>query len=131
MGGSNTGVVGMLEVIQSDFARLESETTSSEAEAASAYKKFMTESSSSKAVKDTNLKHKEGQRAEKEQKLNSVKKELATTQEELTAALAYYEKLKPSCVDQGISYEDRVARRKEEIEALKEALEILNDKEVA
>merc|ERR1719171_2445542 len=27
MGGSNTGVVGMLEVIQADFARLESETT--------------------------------------------------------------------------------------------------------
>merc|ERR1719399_2362281 len=131
MGGSNTGVVGMLEVIQSDFARLESETTSSEAEAASAYKKFMTESSNNKAVKDTNLKHKQSQRAEKEQKLNSAKKDLGTTQEELDAAMAYYEKLKPSCVDQGISYEDRVARRKEEIEALKEALSILNDKEVA
>merc|ERR1711865_1175691 len=34
--------------------------------------------------------------------------------------------LKPSCVDSGVSYEDRVARRKEEIESLQEALKILN-----
>merc|ERR1719321_2479345 len=33
MGGSNTGVVGMLEVIQGDFARLESETTTAESAA--------------------------------------------------------------------------------------------------
>merc|ERR1719240_866785 len=37
MGGSSTGVVGMLEVIQSDFARLESETTTSESAAAKEY----------------------------------------------------------------------------------------------
>ena len=36
--------------------------------------------------------------------------------------------LKPSCVDAGVSYEDRVARRKEEIASLEEALEILNGK---
>merc|ERR550514_2522724 len=32
MGGSNTGVVGMLEVIQGDFARLETETATAEAQ---------------------------------------------------------------------------------------------------
>ena len=44
------------------------------------------------------------------------KADLEGTQKELDAALAYYDKLKPSCVDAGVSYEDRVARRKEEIE---------------
>ena len=34
-----------------------------------------------------------------------------------------------SCVDAGVSYEDRVARRKEEIESLQEALRILNGKD--
>ena len=46
-------------------------------------------------------------------------------------ALAYYEKLKPSCVDSGVSYEDRVARRKEEIQSLQEALKILNGDDIA
>ena len=32
-------------------------------------------------------------------------------------------------VDAGVSYEDRVARRKEEIESLQQALEILNGKD--
>merc|ERR1719238_1106732 len=40
MGGSNTGVVGMLEVIQGDFARLESETTTAESAADEEYTRF-------------------------------------------------------------------------------------------
>ena len=50
---------------------------------------------------------------------------------ELDAALAYFDKLKPSCVDSGVSFEDRVARRKEEIESLQEALKILNGEDIA
>merc|ERR1719379_238949 len=40
MGGSSKGVLGMLEVILSDFVRLEQETTSSETEAQSSFDKF-------------------------------------------------------------------------------------------
>ena len=47
------------------------------------------------------------------------------------AALAYFDKLKPSCIDAGVSYEDRVARRKEEIESLQQALRILNGEDNA
>merc|ERR1719456_2027356 len=49
-GSSSTGVLGMLEVIQSDFVRLETETTSAEDKAASEYTSFMRDSSKSKAV---------------------------------------------------------------------------------
>ena len=38
----------------------------------------------------------------------------------------YFEKLKPSCMEAGESYADRVARRKEEIESLQEAVKILD-----
>merc|ERR550537_299010 len=67
-----------------------------------------------------------GEKTRKESALGSAKKDLATTKEELAAAMDYYEKLKPSCVDAGVSYEERVARRKEEIESLQEALKILS-----
>merc|ERR1712176_1100478 len=44
MGAENGGVVGMLEVIESDFARLESETKAAEATAQKEYDTFMTDS---------------------------------------------------------------------------------------
>ena len=56
---------------------------------------------------------------------------LRCRQKELDAALEYFDKLQPSCVDAGVSYEDRVARRKEEIEPLQEAFKILKGENVA
>merc|ERR1719199_1215782 len=44
MGGESGGVVGMLEVIESDFARLEADTKASEANAQREYDEFMTDS---------------------------------------------------------------------------------------
>jgi len=126
-----SGVMGMLEVIQSDFARLESETTAGEAEAADVFQKYSADSATNKAVKETDVKHKTSKKQETESALAEAKKDLAATQEELTAAMDYYEKLKPSCVDAGVSYEDRVARRKEEIESLQEALKILSGDDIA
>merc|ERR1719487_745093 len=126
-----TGVLGMLEVIQSDFARLESETTAAEAEAADAFQKYSADSATNKAVKETDVKHKTSKRQETESALAEAKKDLAATSDELTAAMDYYDKLKPSCVDAGVSYEDRVERRKAEIESLQEALKILSGDDIA
>jgi len=126
MGGAKGGVVGMIEVIQSDFARLESETSAGEAEAQKQYDEFMTDSSMDKGAKSTAIEHKTGKKQNHEQSLQEAKTDLDGTQKELDAALTYYEKLKPSCVDQGESFEDRVARRKEEIQSLNEALRILS-----
>merc|ERR550514_2302927 len=131
MQSENGGVVGMIEVIQSDFARLESETTASEAAAAKEYDGFMSDSAADKAAKTRDIEHKESKKQNAEQKLTEGKDDLAGTQEELDSALTYYEKLKPDCVDAGTSYEDRVARRKEEIASLQEALKILNGEDIA
>jgi len=125
-GMAGGGVLGMLEVCESDFARLDADTTSGEAQSQKAFEEFTSDSAEDKAVKAANMKHKEGSKQGKESALGKAKKDLAGTQEELSAAMAYYEKLKPSCVDAGESYEERVARRKEEIESLQEALKILS-----
>merc|ERR1719215_1664585 len=52
------GVVGMLEVIESDFARLEADTKASEATAQKEYDSFMTDSQVDKAKKSTDVEHK-------------------------------------------------------------------------
>merc|ERR1719164_59787 len=57
MGAENGGVVGMIEVIQSDFARLEAETTASEAESQKEYDTFMNDSAVDKAQKSSDIEH--------------------------------------------------------------------------
>jgi len=131
MGAEGGGVVGMLEVIESDFARLESETKAAEATAQKEYDEFMTDSKVDKAEKETDIEHKTAKKQDESQALTSKNNDLEGTQKELDAALAYFDKLKPSCVDSGVSYEDRVGRRKEEIESLQEALKILNGEDIA
>merc|ERR1719498_940514 len=131
MQGESGGVVGMLEVIQSDFARLEAETKAAEEQAQKEYDEFITDSEVDKAAKTKDIEHKTAKKQDQEQSLVSKNEDLEGTQKELDAALAYFDKLKPSCVDSGVSYEDRVARRKEEIESLQEALKILNGEDIA
>jgi hypothetical protein len=131
MAAESGGVVGMLEVIESDFARLEAETSSAEATAQRVYDEFMTDSKVDKAQKTTDSEHKAAKKQDQEQALTVKTSDIEGTQKELDAALAYYDKLKPSCVDAGVSYEDRVGRRKEEIESLQEALRILNGEDIA
>jgi hypothetical protein len=130
MQASSGGIVGMLEVILSDFARLEAETAAAEDQAQTAYEKFMAESEQDVAVKETTRTHKEDKRTQTDDLITSLKKELALTQGELDAALAYYEKLKPTCVDYTLSYEERVKARDEEIQSLKEALVILQQEDI-
>eukprot|EP00444_Apocalathium_aciculiferum_P031609 CAMPEP_0183484572 /NCGR_PEP_ID=MMETSP0370-20130417/178988_1 /TAXON_ID=268820 /ORGANISM="Peridinium aciculiferum, Strain PAER-2" /LENGTH=950 /DNA_ID=CAMNT_0025677863 /DNA_START=53 /DNA_END=2906 /DNA_ORIENTATION=- len=131
MQSENGGVVGMLEVIESDFARLESDTKASEASAQQEYDTFMTDSKVDKESKSKDIEHKTAKKQDEEQALTVKNEDLEGTQKELDAALAYFDKLKPSCVDAGVSFEDRVARRKEEVESLQEALRILNGEDLA
>lgn len=125
------GIVGLLEVIEADFARLEAETSASDNASQGEHYRFITDSKVDKAQKTQDQVHQTTKRQQKEQELIEKKSDVEGTQQELDAALAYYDKLKPSCVDAGVSYEDRVARRKEEIESLREALRILNGEDLA
>merc|ERR1719455_60604 len=127
MGGASGGVVGLLEVIESDFNKLEAETAAAEDEAAKEYDRFMAESKKDKAVKTADMDYKKKTKTQKESDLSDTEGDLKGTEKELQSALFYYEKLKPQCVDAGVSYEERVAKREAEIESLKPALKILSD----
>merc|ERR1740138_1591761 len=68
-GGS---VVDFLEVILTDFTRLESETAASEAEEEDEYKTFMFESKKDKALKENEIKLKSGTKTDKESALQQA-----------------------------------------------------------
>jgi hypothetical protein len=121
------GVVGMLEVIQSDFLRLESDTTTAEEENSAEFETFVAD-----ATADKKAKHKEEvqTKLDKDQaefEKSETVKDLNAVQQELDKANDYYESLKPQCLEVKVSYEERVAKRKQEIESLKEAYKVLDE----
>merc|ERR1719160_2239309 len=73
MQGENGGVVGMLEVILSDFARLEAETKAAEEEAQKEYDQFMDDSAIDKAQKQKDIEHKTAKKQNQEQALTEKK----------------------------------------------------------
>merc|ERR1719440_2298076 len=80
-------VVDFLEVILSDFSRLESETTTDEAMESEEYKTFMFESEKDQALKQNEVKHKTETKTNKESALHSAEEELKLTQEALDKAV--------------------------------------------
>jgi hypothetical protein len=126
MQGANGGVIGMLEVILSDFARLELETKTSEEQAAEHYATFMDDSKAAAKEKHDLEFQLTLDKDQLEFEQGRVKDDLAGSQKELDSANAYYDSLKPMCLETHVSYEERVARRKEEIAALNEAYKVLD-----
>ncbi|CAK0897166.1 unnamed protein product [Prorocentrum cordatum] len=114
MGGEAGGVVGMLEVIESDFARLEAETKASEASAQKEYDMFMTDQTARRrALRPPDIEHKTAKRQDEEQALTVSQADLEGTQKDWDMGYvtsprrgpwpADFDKLKPSCVDAGVS----------------------------
>merc|ERR1740116_842826 len=82
MQSENGGVVGMLEVIESDFARLEADTKAAEASAQKEYDTFMTDSKVDKAQKSTYIEHKTAKKQDESQALTVKTEDLEGTQKE-------------------------------------------------
>jgi len=122
-----TGIVGMLEVILSDFERTIKVTTEDEQTAQDEFDAYRLKTEEDVATK-------EGSKQEKEDRRTAIADELIANGESLTEETALWEtskkaleELKSQCIDGEESYEDRVAKRKKEIEALKQAHDILED----
>jgi len=128
MQGRKGGVIGMLEVIQTDFMRLEAETKAAEAQAQREYDQFMNDSEAAKLAKHNEEVKLRLEKDQAEFEKGQKEKDLEWQQEQLAQANKYFEYLKPNCVTIHVSYEERVARREEEIAALKEAYAILDSK---
>jgi len=123
---SSKGIVGMLEVISSDFDRTTKAVTASEADALKDYNKLKQDTE--KAIKDkTKLKKtRQGDADTKKSELTEFKGDLKDAKKMNSEALEELEKLTAACVSTGETYAERAKHRKQEIAALKQAMEILD-----
>merc|ERR1719261_1290050 len=124
---ASKSILGLLDVIKSDFEKTIDDTESDEDKAQTAYEEFKTDAQKSIDDKSELKGTKEGEKTTAELDITQAQADLKAEQTNLENELAELEKLKPVCVDSGATHAERTARREQEIEALKEALKILEE----
>jgi len=128
--GSSTGIVGMMEVILGDFERTISDTTELEASQKKEFVDYERETQVSISVKQSALTATSDELTETQEEIASDLNEMRTQQGLFDTKTREWEELLPGCVaDPGMSYAERVERREIEIQALKDAYCILDNKE--
>jgi len=128
---SGSGIISVLEVAESDFTRLYAETETEEDAAAAAFDKLSKENAVAKATKEADAKAKSSEIKSLTVQLDQHTEDHSSTSDELDAVTAYIDKLKPQCESKVMSYAEKKAAREAEIAGLKEALSILEGKDMA
>eukprot|EP00929_Paragymnodinium_shiwhaense_P035260 TRINITY_DN1905_c0_g1_i4.p2 TRINITY_DN1905_c0_g1~~TRINITY_DN1905_c0_g1_i4.p2 ORF type:complete len:712 (-),score=339.47 TRINITY_DN1905_c0_g1_i4:106-2241(-) len=119
------GIIGLLEVILSDFDRTITTVTDEEAAAQEEFDMFKGATEEDISDKQTSKKEKEGRVSEIGDELVANANSLKEEGDKLDSAEKALAELKKQCIDGEETYEERVAKRQKEIEALKEAHGIL------
>merc|ERR1719168_553896 len=125
--GAGGSIIGILEVVESDFAKNLAKEESEEEDAQSEYEKMTQENKVTKTTKDQDVKYKTQEIKSLDTSLAELSSDLETESAELSAVLEYYAKVKDRCIAKPETYEERKRRREAEIAGLKEALTVLED----
>jgi len=123
--GAGSGIIGMLEVIESDFTKGLTEMVAAEQMAAAGYEKETKENAIEKTTKNQDVKYKTKEAASLDKAVAELSTDLEGVQAELEAVNEYLASLEKKCTYKVESYAERKSRREAEITGLKEALEIL------
>jgi len=128
--GSASGIVGLLEVVESDFSKGLAEMTATEESAQVAYDAATKENEIETAMKKKDVEYKTKESASLDKSTAAAKSDREGVQAELDAVAEYLGKLEEMCVAKAEPYSERKRRRDAEIAGLKEALEILEGEAV-
>lgn len=121
------GIFGLLEVILSDFEGTIEATKKAEEDAQKKFEKEEEEIKTDMEDKKTTRKDKQKELEEEEANLIGYKQDLKDAKESLADSKEELSKLKPMCIDTGMSWKARREQMLQEIDALKQALAILED----
>merc|ERR1712176_805329 len=134
--GAGHGIIGLLEVIGSDFSQALAEFTSVEETAAADYARQSKENEIEKVTKEQDVKYKNKESGDLDAATAEATSDRSGVETELSAVQEYLDSLAAQCITTGgnmgteghnaETYEQRVARRSSEIAGLKEALNILD-----
>lgn len=116
-------VIHLLEQIQADYARLGSSTSALESTAQKAVDKSTDDLNTLQKQLDQDIQRLTTDKASRQQAVLDKTRDLDSGKKELSAALAYSEKLKASCVNPAAP--DAKQRLDQEIQALQQALRLL------
>jgi len=123
--GAGNGIIGLLEVCESDFTKGLTEMTAVEESAAAEYKSYSKEDEIATTMKQQDVKYKNKEAAGLEKAVSELSTDLSGVTDELTAVTSALDKLKEMCIAKAEPYAEKVARRDSEIAGLKDALQIL------
>jgi hypothetical protein len=123
--GAANGVIGLLEVVESDLSKGLAEMSVAENTAQSNYDRETQENKIERATKEQDVKYKVKESKSLDKTVSEANSDRQGAQAELDAILEYMTKLTPTCVAKPETYEERAGRRTAEIEGLKEALKVL------
>merc|ERR1719213_159779 len=118
--GDGSGILGMLEVAESDFAKGLAEARTAEQQSQSEYDQMAQDSKMLKMTKEMEIKGKQSELKTLKTTMTDLSSDKEGLTGELDAVLAYLDKLKPQCETKVPSYEERKAAREQEIEGLKD-----------
>jgi len=121
------GIVGILEVILSDFERTNSKTKQDEKESEDAFAAFEKESNGDVDKKNKRIKNAEGELDNAKANILEQEGAKSDAKDLLDSSLEALEDLEAMCVKGEETWEERKAAREAEVEALKDALAILED----
>merc|ERR1712037_482184 len=123
--GGGAGIIGLLEVVESDFSKGLLEMTSTEENAQATYDQETKENEIEKTTKEQDIKYKSEEATGLEKATAEATSDRTGVQEELDAVLEYLKGIEDRCIAKPETYEERVRRREAELAGLREALNIL------
>merc|ERR1719146_633906 len=126
--GAGGGIIGMLEVIESDFTKGLAEMIEQEESAAAEYEKVSKENAVIKTTKEQDVKYKTKEAKSLDAAVVELTSDRTGLQTELDAVLDYWDQITEQCIAKPEPYEERKKRREAEIAGLKEGLAILDRK---
>jgi septal ring factor EnvC (AmiA/AmiB activator) len=125
--GAGGSIIGILEVVESDFAKNMAEDEQEESDSVEAYEKQTQDNKLETTEKQQSVKYKVQEFKALDKALADMASEKETLDTQLKAVNDYYDKIKDRCIAKPESYEERKRRREAEIAGLKEALSILEN----